>query len=61
MLFIINFNQGMKQVEVMISGPSPKRDITLWAIWKSDVILNFVGDMTPMPHNGCKIPLKKHV
>jgi small subunit ribosomal protein S11 len=61
MLFIINFNQGMKQVEVTISGPSPKRDITLWVVWKSCVILNFVRDVTPIPDNGCKTPKKKRV
>ncbi len=49
-------DQGMKQAEVMISGPGLRRDTTLRAIRRSGVILNFVGDVTPMPHNGCRPP-----
>ncbi len=51
----------MKQIEVMISGLNPGRDTTLRAIQRSDVILNFVHDMTPMPHNGCRPPKKIRV
>jgi len=54
-------DQGMKQAEVMISGPGPGRDTTLRAIRRSGVILNFVHDVTPMPHNGCRPPKKRRV
>jgi small subunit ribosomal protein S11 len=54
-------DQGMKQAEVMISGLGPGRDTTLRAIWRSGVILNFVRDVTPMPHNGCRPPKKRRV
>ncbi|KAH9530507.1 hypothetical protein CY35_20G006700, partial [Sphagnum magellanicum] len=54
-------DQGMKQAEVMISGPGPRRDTTLQAIRRSGVIFNFVRDVTPMPHNGCRPPKKRHV
>jgi small subunit ribosomal protein S11 len=53
-------DQGMKQVEVMISGPSPGID-TLRAIQRSGVILKFLHDVTPMPHNGCRPPKKRRV
>ena len=49
----------MKQAEVMISGPGPGRDTALRAIRRSGIILNFVRDVTPMPHNGCRPPRKK--
>jgi small subunit ribosomal protein S11 len=54
-------DQGMKQAKVMISGPHPGRDTTLRAIRRSGVILNFVRDVTPMPHNGCRPPKKSRV
>ena len=54
-------DQGMKQAEVMISGPGPGRDTALRAIRRSGVILNFVRDVTPMPHNGCRPPKKRRV
>jgi small subunit ribosomal protein S11 len=53
--------QGMKELEIMISGPDPRRDTTLQTIQRSGVILNFVRDVTPMPHNGCRPPKKIRV
>ena len=54
-------DQGMKQAEVMISGPGPGRDTALRTIRRSGIILNFVRDVTPMPHNGCRPPKKRRV
>jgi len=51
----------MKQAEVMISGPGPGRDTALRTIRRSGIILNFVRDVTPMPHNGCRPPKKRRV
>nr|AMQ10366.1 ribosomal protein S11 [Sonchus arvensis] len=45
--------------EVMIKGPGLGRDAALRAIRRSDILLTFVRDVTPMPHNGCKLPKKK--
>jgi small subunit ribosomal protein S11 len=54
-------DQGIKQTEVMISGPNLGRNTTLQAIQKSSVILNFVRDVIPMPHNGCRPPKQRCV
>nr|YP_009113537.1 ribosomal protein S11 [Bowenia serrulata]AFR13713.1 ribosomal protein S11 [Bowenia serrulata]BAL03688.1 ribosomal protein S11 [Bowenia serrulata] len=54
-------NQGMERAEVMISGPGPGRDTALRAIRRSGVLLSFVRDVTPMPHNGCRPPKKRRV
>lgn len=54
-------DQGMRQAEVMISGPGPGRDTALRAIRSSGIILSFVRDVTPMPHNGCRPPKKRRV
>jgi len=35
----------------MIKGPSLRRDAALRAIHRS-VLLNFIWDVIPMPHNG---------
>jgi len=53
--------QGMKELEIMISGPDPRKDTTLRTIQRSGVILNFVRDVIPMPHNGCRPPKKIRV
>nr|QGU93388.1 ribosomal protein S11 [Torreya nucifera] len=55
-------DQGLlKQAEVMISGPGPGRDTAVRAIAKSGVLLSYIRDVTPMPHNGCRPPKKRRV
>ncbi|RZR97210.1 hypothetical protein BHM03_00026323 [Ensete ventricosum] len=44
--------------EVMIKGPGLGRDAALRAIRRSGILLSFVRDVTPMPHNGCRPPKK---
>nr|YP_009502419.1 ribosomal protein S11 [Pimelea aquilonia]AWV82804.1 ribosomal protein S11 [Pimelea aquilonia] len=54
-------DQGMQRAEVMIKGPGLGRDAALRAIRRSGIVLNFVRDVTPMPHNGCRPPKKRRV
>nr|YP_009352001.1 ribosomal protein S11 [Schoepfia jasminodora]AQW41719.1 ribosomal protein S11 [Schoepfia jasminodora] len=54
-------DQGMQRAEVMIKGPGLGRDAALRAIRRSGILLNFVRDITPMPHNGCRPPKKRRV
>ena len=54
-------DQGMQRAEVMIKGPGPGRDAALRAIRRSGILLSFVRDVTPMPHNGCRSPKKRRV
>nr|AGE93488.1 ribosomal protein S11 [Xiphidium caeruleum] len=54
-------DQGMQRAEVMIKGPGLGRDAALRAIRRSGILLSFIRDVTPMPHNGCRPPKKRHV
>nr|YP_010003944.1 ribosomal protein S11 [Calligonum yengisaricum]QKT27916.1 ribosomal protein S11 [Calligonum yengisaricum]QKT28002.1 ribosomal protein S11 [Calligonum yengisaricum] len=54
-------DQGMQRAEVMIKGPGIGRDAALRAIRRSGILLSFVRDVTPMPHNGCRPPKKRRV
>nr|YP_010702104.1 ribosomal protein S11 [Asplenium incisum]WCL38374.1 ribosomal protein S11 [Asplenium incisum] len=56
-----SLDRGMKQAEVMMSGPGPGRDTALRAIRRSGIILSFVRDVTPMPYNGCRPPRRRRV
>ncbi|KAL0912902.1 hypothetical protein M5K25_016317 [Dendrobium thyrsiflorum] len=47
--------------EVMIKGPGLGRDAALRAIRINGMLLSFVRDVTPMPHNGCRPPKKRRV
>ncbi|KAK8338846.1 hypothetical protein V6Z11_A09G282400, partial [Gossypium hirsutum] len=51
-------DQGMQRAEVIIKGPGLERDAALRAIRRSGILLSFVRDVTPMPHNGCRPPKK---
>nr|YP_010293173.1 ribosomal protein S11 [Eriocaulon brownianum]YP_010293258.1 ribosomal protein S11 [Eriocaulon henryanum]YP_010293343.1 ribosomal protein S11 [Eriocaulon schochianum]YP_010472946.1 ribosomal protein S11 [Eriocaulon fistulosum]YP_010473031.1 ribosomal protein S11 [Eriocaulon truncatum]YP_010473116.1 ribosomal protein S11 [Eriocaulon sp. LE02]YP_010473286.1 ribosomal protein S11 [Eriocaulon nepalense]YP_010473541.1 ribosomal protein S11 [Eriocaulon nantoense]YP_010473625.1 ribosomal protein len=54
-------DQGMQRAEVMIKGPGLGRDAALRAIRRSGILLSYVRDVTPMPHNGCRPPKKRRV
>nr|QXI83914.1 ribosomal protein S11 [Kuepferia damyonensis] len=53
--------QGMQRAEVMIKGPGLGRDAALRAIRRSGILLTFIRDVTPMPHNGCRPPQKRRI
>nr|YP_010982154.1 ribosomal protein S11 [Habropetalum dawei]UZP15879.1 ribosomal protein S11 [Habropetalum dawei] len=54
-------NQGLQRAEVMLKGPGLGRDAALRAIRINGILFNFVRDVTPMPHNGCRPPKKRRV
>ena len=54
-------DQGMQRAEVMIKGPGLGRDAALRVIWRSGILLRYIRDVTPMPHNGCRSPKKRRV
>nr|YP_010832726.1 ribosomal protein S11 [Astragalus flexus]WFG52468.1 ribosomal protein S11 [Astragalus flexus]WFG52544.1 ribosomal protein S11 [Astragalus flexus]WFG52620.1 ribosomal protein S11 [Astragalus flexus] len=54
-------DQGMQRAEVIIKGPGLGRDAALRAICRSGILLRFIRDVTPLPHNGCRSPKKRRV
>ena len=54
-------DQDMQRAEVMIKGAGFGRDAALRAIRRSGILLSFVRDVTPIPHNGCRPPKKRRV
>nr|YP_009163309.1 30S ribosomal protein S11 [Trillium tschonoskii]YP_009736654.1 30S ribosomal protein S11 [Trillium camschatcense]AKU37021.1 30S ribosomal protein S11 [Trillium tschonoskii]QHV38777.1 30S ribosomal protein S11 [Trillium camschatcense] len=54
-------DQGMQRAEVRVKGPGLGRDGALRAIRRSGILLSFVRDVTPMPHNGCRPPKKRRL
>nr|YP_009670457.1 ribosomal protein S11 [Passiflora jatunsachensis]YP_009670486.1 ribosomal protein S11 [Passiflora jatunsachensis]QCX29740.1 ribosomal protein S11 [Passiflora jatunsachensis]QCX29741.1 ribosomal protein S11 [Passiflora jatunsachensis] len=51
--------QGMRRANVLIKGPGHGRRKALEAIYRSGILVNFVRDVTPLPHNGCRPPNKR--
>nr|YP_009975455.1 ribosomal protein S11 [Drypetes longifolia]QNK04797.1 ribosomal protein S11 [Drypetes longifolia] len=52
---------GMRRAEVRIRGPGPGRDGALRTIKKIGIKFNFVRDVTPIAHNGCRPPNKRRL
>ena len=56
-----SIEQGLKRVEVMVSGPGSGRETALRAIQAAGVGITLIRDITPIPHNGCRPPKKRRV
>lgn len=53
--------QGLRRVEVMVSGPGSGRETALRAIQAAGIGITLIRDVTPIPHNGCRPPKKRRV
>ena len=52
---------GIKNLEVNLQGPGSGRDSVVRAFQSSGFNINFLRDVTPLPHNGCRPPKKRRV
>ena len=55
------FEQGMRQAEVIISGPGNGRETAIRALQGGGLEVLRIRDITPVPHNGCRPPKKRRV
>ena len=54
-------DQGMRQIEVMISGPGAGRETAIRALQGAGLEITLIRDITPIPHNGCRPPKRRRV
>ncbi|MBI3538319.1 MAG: 30S ribosomal protein S11 [Chloroflexi bacterium] len=52
---------GMREVDVLVSGPGPGRDAAIRALQQTGMRVRSISDATPIPHNGCRPPKKRRV
>lgn len=52
---------GMRQVEVMVSGPGSGRETAIRALQSAGLEITLIRDITPIPHNGCRPPKQRRV
>lgn len=55
------YEQGMRQAEVIVSGPGSGRETAIRALQSSGLEVLVIKDITPVPHNGCRPPKKRRV
>ncbi|NJO77503.1 MAG: 30S ribosomal protein S11 [Cyanobacteria bacterium RM1_2_2] len=53
--------QGMRQLEVMVSGPGSGRETAIRALQAAGLEITLIRDVTPIPHNGCRPPKRRRV
>lgn len=52
---------GMRQVDVMVSGPGAGRETAIRALQGAGLEITLIRDITPIPHNGCRPPKRRRV
>lgn len=53
--------QGMRSVQVFVSGPGAGRESALRALAMTGLRVTYIEDCTPIPHNGCRPPKRRRV
>jgi len=54
-------NVGMTSIEVYLKGPGPGRDASIRALRNSGLNILMIADVTPIPHNGPRQPVRRRV
>jgi small subunit ribosomal protein S11 len=54
-------DSGMRQCEVMVSGPGAGRETAIRALQAVGLEITLIRDVTPIPHNGCRPPKRRRV
>ena len=54
-------DQGMRQIEVMVTGPGSGRETAIRALQAAGLEITLIRDITPIPHNGCRPPKRRRV
>ncbi len=54
-------NSGLRSADVYVKGIGPGREASMRAIKASDVEINKIIDITPVPHNGVRPPKIRRV
>ena len=54
-------DQGMKQAEVIVTGPGAGRETAIRALQTTGLEITLIKDITAIPHNGCRPPKKRRI
>jgi small subunit ribosomal protein S11 len=52
---------GFKQISIILKGQGTAREIAFKTIQNKGFKINYVGDFTPIPHNGCRPPKRRRI
>jgi small subunit ribosomal protein S11 len=52
---------GVRALDVRISGPGAGRESAIRALQSGGMEIKSIRDVTPIPHNGCRVPRRRRV
>ena len=52
---------GMRTVQVFVKGPGAGRESALRSLQAAGFTISLIKDVTPIPHNGCRPPMRRRV
>ncbi|HMS24105.1 MAG TPA: 30S ribosomal protein S11 [Acidimicrobiia bacterium] len=52
---------GVKKVDVLVKGPGSGRETAIRSIQALGIEVVGIKDVTPLPHNGCRLPKRRRV
>src|SRR6478672_5010945 len=52
---------GLKNVQVLVKGPGAGRESALRALAAAGLKISLIRDVTPIPHNGCRMAKRRRV
>jgi small subunit ribosomal protein S11 len=50
---------GVKKVDVLVKGPGSGRETAIRSLQNVGIEVVGIKDVTPLPHNGCRLPRRK--
>lgn len=54
-------DHGMKKIQVLVKGPGSGREAAIRSLQAHGLEVEFIRDVTPIPHNGCRPPKRRRV
>lgn len=52
---------GMRTMSVYVNGPGAGRETALRGLQAAGIRIQYIRDITPIPHNGCRPPKRRRV
>ncbi len=50
---------GLRRAEIQVKGPGSGRDTAVRSIQQTGIEVISIKDVTPVPHNGCRMPKRR--
>ena len=52
---------GMRRVDVYVKGPGSGRETAIRSLQTAGLDIGSIRDITPIPHNGCRLPRRRRI